>query len=148
MIAKLVDSKDASCRENALQVLSEIYRVLDEDIWRVVGQVPLKVKGLLEQRFKKQKGLGSSSSNLKATQKANTPRKRSPSSGHDPLTKSFNPGLKTQTPLTGGLKFNPKPDATPDSQQALTRSFRPSTATQQNLTRSFGNHSNVQGFNA
>ena len=59
-----MDSKDASVRENAMQVLSEIYKVVDEDIWRVVGQVPLKVKGLLEQRFKKVKGLGSSSSNL------------------------------------------------------------------------------------
>lgn len=47
-IAKLVDSKDASVRENALCVLAEIYKVVDEDIWRVVGQVPLKVKGLLE----------------------------------------------------------------------------------------------------
>lgn len=38
--------------------------MLDEDIWRVVGTVPLKVKGLLEQRFKKVKGLGSSNSRL------------------------------------------------------------------------------------
>ena len=48
IIAKLVDSKDAGVRENALAVLTEIYKVLDDDIWRVVGQVPLKVKGLLE----------------------------------------------------------------------------------------------------
>ena len=46
----MVDSKDASVRENAICVLSEIYKVVDEDIWRVVGQVPLKVKALLEQR--------------------------------------------------------------------------------------------------
>ena len=62
MIAKLVDSKDASVRENSICVLSEIYKVLDEDIWRVVGVVPLKVKGLLETRFKKVKGGGLTSS--------------------------------------------------------------------------------------
>jgi len=63
-IAKLVDAKDGSVRENALVVLSEIYKVLDEDIWRVVGTVPLKVKSLLESRFKKVKGLGASNNNL------------------------------------------------------------------------------------
>ena len=62
VIAKLVDSKDASVRENSICVLSEIYKVLDEDIWRVVGVVPLKVKGLLETRFKKVKGGGLASS--------------------------------------------------------------------------------------
>ena len=60
IIAKLVGSSDASVRENALCCLGEIYKVLDEDIWRVVGNVHLKVKGLLEQRFRKVKGLGSS----------------------------------------------------------------------------------------
>lgn len=60
-IGKLVDSKDSGVRENALCVLCEIYKVLDEEIWRVVGQVPLKVKGLMEQRFRKVKGLGASS---------------------------------------------------------------------------------------
>ena len=124
MIAKLVDSKDAAVRENALQVLSEIYKVLDEDIWRVVGQVPIKVKGLIEQRFKKVKGLGSSSSNMNKSisNKMTTPRankvsprgsKAASSSGQQELTKSFNPGLKnSQTPRTQGLKFGAKPDDT------------------------------------
>lgn len=55
-IAKLVDSKDPAVRENSIQCLAEIYKVLKEDIWRVVGQVPLKVKGLMEQRFRKING--------------------------------------------------------------------------------------------
>jgi hypothetical protein len=62
VIAKLVDSKDPNVRENSICVLSEIYKVLDEDIWRVMGAVPLKVKGLLETRFKKVKGGGLASS--------------------------------------------------------------------------------------
>ena len=62
LIAKLADSGDSGVREGSLQVLSEAYRVLDDDIWRVIGKVTEKVKGLLEGRFKKVKGLGSSSS--------------------------------------------------------------------------------------
>lgn len=126
VIAKLVDSKDSGVRENSICVLSAIYKQVDEDIWRVMGTVPLKVKGLLEARFKKVKGgLGASSSNLnlsaarsnKGGQESGagtTSRPRiSPRSGggKDALTKSFNPGLKTQTPRAtgggGGLKFNP-----------------------------------------
>jgi len=96
-------------------VLSEIYKVLDEDIWRVMGQVPLKVKGLLETRFKKVKGgLGSSTSasalgRSTATAKpAVSPKKVAQEA---PLTKSFNPGLKGVTPRNEGLKFNPNKGA-------------------------------------
>lgn len=126
IIAKLVDNKDPNVRENSIVCLSEIYKVLDEDIWRVVGTVPLKVKGLLEQRFRKVKGgLGASASNtnlptnLRKTESAavnkGTPKKVSPrGGGKDALTKSFNPGLKTQTPRTQGLKFA-RPDGAQDS---------------------------------
>ena len=61
-IAKLVDSKDATVRENAICTLAEIYKTVDDDIWRVMGTVPLKVKGLLETRFRKVKGLDQSAS--------------------------------------------------------------------------------------
>ena len=54
--AKLADNGDKGVREGALQVLGEVYKVLDEDIWRLVGTVTVKVKGLLEGRFKKVKG--------------------------------------------------------------------------------------------
>ena len=63
MIAKLADNSDTGVREGALTVLGEAYRVLDDDIWRVIGNVTVKVKGLLEQRFKKLKpGLNNSMS--------------------------------------------------------------------------------------
>jgi len=52
-VAKLADSGDKGVREGALQVLGEAYKHLDEDIWRVIGNVTVKVKGLLEGRFKK-----------------------------------------------------------------------------------------------
>lgn len=116
IIAKLVDSKDSAVRENAICVLAEIYKQVDEDIWRVMGNVPLKVKGLLETRFKKTKGLGASSNNLNMSAARSNKRGASPrgsgatskpniSTGQEALTKSFNPGLKTQTPRVG-LKFN------------------------------------------
>ncbi len=92
--------------------MAEIYKVLDEDIWRVVGQVPLKVKGLMEQRFRKVKG-GDKLAMSRGPNNTTTPKKVSPrrpaaaSSGQAELTKSFNPGLKnSQTPRNTGLKFN------------------------------------------
>ena len=123
IVAKLVDSKDASVRENAMCVLAQIYKVLDEDIWRVMGQVPLKVKGLLETRFRKVKGLGASNSksnlnssiprnNLNASRTTFGSKAAASPKGKDPLTKSFNPGLKTtQTPRATGLKFNNKQES-------------------------------------
>ena len=121
MIAKLVDSKDSAVRENSICVLSEIYKQVDEDIWRVMGTVPLKVKGLLETRFKKVKGgLNSSASNLNLSAKrhARVSPKRigGGSSGQEALTKSFNPGLKNSstTPRATGLKFN-NASAAPDA---------------------------------
>ena len=114
IIAKLVDSKDSSVRENSLAVLTEIYKVLDDDIWRVVGQVPLKVKGLLEQRFRKVKGLGASIPRNTPAAKA-SPRRggigkgssAAASSGQQELTRSFNPGLRKpdKTPSKTNLKF-------------------------------------------
>jgi len=61
-VAKLADSGDKGVREGALSVLAEAYKAIDEDIWRVVGNVTVKAKGLLEGRFRKIKGLGASSS--------------------------------------------------------------------------------------
>jgi len=55
-VAKLADSGDKGVREGALTVLGEAYKHFDEDIWRVIGNVTVKVKGLLEGRFKKVKG--------------------------------------------------------------------------------------------
>ena len=53
LIAKMADHADKHIRENALQAIGELFKVLGEDIWRIVGDVSVKVKGLLEARFKK-----------------------------------------------------------------------------------------------
>ncbi len=55
-VAKLADHSSKAIRENSLKLLGEAYKHLDENIWRVLGDVTPKVQGLLEQRFKKIKG--------------------------------------------------------------------------------------------
>lgn len=47
------DSSDKSVRENSLKVFAELYMYEKQDIWAKFGKdVPEKVKGLIEQRFK------------------------------------------------------------------------------------------------
>ena len=51
----MADSGDKGVREGALTFIGEIYKILDEQIWRLMGPVNIKVKGLLEGRFKQVK---------------------------------------------------------------------------------------------
>lgn len=47
------DNSDKGVRENSLKVLGEAYTLLGEDVWRMFPKdIPIKVKGLLEARFK------------------------------------------------------------------------------------------------
>lgn len=48
LVAKLADSPDKSIRENALKTMGEAYKHLDDDIWRILGDIPPKVQGLFE----------------------------------------------------------------------------------------------------
>jgi hypothetical protein len=52
LFVKQADASDKDVRESALKVFGEAYTILGEDIWRLLKDVPLKVKGLLESRFK------------------------------------------------------------------------------------------------
>ena len=54
----MADNNDKNIRENALKFMGEIYKILDDNIWRTIGDVTPKVQGLLESRFKKLKGTG------------------------------------------------------------------------------------------
>ena len=56
LIAKLADSPSKNVRESAVKALGEAFKLLDDNIWRVIGDVTPKVQGLLEARFKKIKG--------------------------------------------------------------------------------------------
>ncbi len=85
LIAKLADSPDKGVREGSLSVLAEVYKVMNEDIWRLVGQITVKVKGLLEGRFKQfnKGGLASSLSNtnilVRSINQAQSPAIKTPS---------------------------------------------------------------------
>jgi hypothetical protein len=47
------DNADKGVRENSLKVFGEAYTLLGEDVWRMFPKdIPIKVKGLLEARFK------------------------------------------------------------------------------------------------
>lgn len=48
LVAKMADNADKSIRENALKFMGEAYKILDDNIWRVIGDVTPKVQGLLE----------------------------------------------------------------------------------------------------
>jgi hypothetical protein len=48
LIAKLADSPDKNVRENSLKAMGEAYLHLDNDIWRLMGDIPPKVQGLFE----------------------------------------------------------------------------------------------------
>ena len=48
LLSKMADASDKSVRENAVSVLAEVYKLVDNDIWRIIGEVTPKVQGLLE----------------------------------------------------------------------------------------------------
>ena len=54
-MAKLVDHCDLGIRKGALQVMGAIYFIVEEDIWKKVGQVSQKAKDLMENMFKQVK---------------------------------------------------------------------------------------------
>lgn len=66
---EMADNRDKGVRENSLKVFGEAYMVLGEKIWTFLKDIPPKVKGLLEERFKavnkKSGGLGASINSAK-----------------------------------------------------------------------------------
>lgn len=43
LVAKMADNNDKNIRENALKFMGEIYKILDDNIWRAIGDVTPKV---------------------------------------------------------------------------------------------------------
>lgn len=43
LIAKMADNADKAIRENSLKAMSEVYKHLNDDIWRIIGEVTPKV---------------------------------------------------------------------------------------------------------
>ena len=51
-IVKYAGSTDKIVRNEAVQLILEIYKLTGDQIWTMVGDMPDNVKDLLEQRFK------------------------------------------------------------------------------------------------
>ena len=63
LFVAMADNSDKNVRENSLRVFAQAYSELGEQIWTLLKDIPIKVRGLLEQRFKqvtKKGGLGAS----------------------------------------------------------------------------------------
>ena len=43
LVAKMADNADKNVREYALRFMGEVYKVLDDNIWRAIGDVTPKV---------------------------------------------------------------------------------------------------------
>ena len=72
-IVKLVDHSDQGVRKGALKVLGQVYSIIEEDIWKMVGKVNSKVKDLMEKRFRQVKIL--KSSQKVSAEQSSAPRK-------------------------------------------------------------------------
>ena len=94
MFLEKANSPDKNVRENALRVFAETYKVLKEDIWRLLGKdINGKVKGLLEQRFKQvatTSGVGNSSRGGNPLQRSTGPGRGPNSSNQGSSRPNFN----------------------------------------------------------
>ena len=54
-IVKLVEHSDQGVKKGALKVLGQIYLLIGEDIWNILGKTNAKVTEILNKRFKEVK---------------------------------------------------------------------------------------------
>ena len=102
-IVKYVSSTDNNVRTAAVQSMGEIYRLTGDQLWPMVGQVPDKVKDLLEQRFKAVAGVSLSSAKRPPAKDANnskiaTPKNKSLATSFE-ASRSSTPLLTKEEPL-------------------------------------------------
>ena len=57
-ISKQVNSVDNNVRSAAVVTLGEVFKIVGEKIWNLIGDVPDKVRGILDQRFRSVKVKG------------------------------------------------------------------------------------------
>jgi hypothetical protein len=107
------DNSDKGVRENSLRVFGEAYTLLGEDVWRMFPKdIPIKVKGLLEARFKQVAkkaggaGLNKTGGNLNLSTNSAKPAGIKPMAPSDIKTKRQS---MAPAPIGGlGLRFNKK----------------------------------------
>lgn len=133
------NSGDKNVRENSLRVFAEVYKVLREDIWRLLGKdVNVKVKGLLEQRFKQVAAQGPSTNDSSIGPGNNNSSRGGPSAlgksngarGLNPTAKSGGASRGPQQDMnssmgrSGGLKFNSSKGMAPAAVDDITEKLK------------------------
>lgn len=133
-IAKLVDSNDKGVREASLTFIGEVYNTLEDGVWSVLKNVNVKVKGLLEARFKQVKK-GTNGSDMNRSINNAEPQRRSvvpPSiakqtSGgisNNSLNKSLNKSLVSKDGISATPRKGLVAPKTAQSSLALSKSIK------------------------
>jgi cytoskeleton-associated protein 5 len=106
-IAKFVNSADNNVRNAAVGAMAEIYKFTSEKIWQIIGDVPDKVKDMLEQRFKSVSGSKSIS------RPSTAPNKPEPSKVTTPrgakLKFTFEEDRKEKQDLSSSMRLDSNP---------------------------------------
>jgi cytoskeleton-associated protein 5 len=90
-IAKHASSTDNNVRTTAVQTMGEIYKLIGEKVWGMIGEIPDKVKDLFEQRFRAVSGTMLKRGSKDCISKITTPKNKS-------LGTSFD-GSRAATPV-------------------------------------------------
>lgn len=99
IIGKQIADRDTNVRTAALLTLGEAYKIVGEDVWKLVGPLPAKDKSLLEERLKRTTTGGSSSSSAPALGRASSIAR--PGSSFSPPTGAKSSAASSSSP-TGG----------------------------------------------
>lgn len=87
IITKQVASSDANVRNSAADTITEVYKVVGDKIWSVLGEVPDKIRGILDQRFKtvkvKNPELGKIAEVFKSQEPVKVPEKKVETAGKE-----------------------------------------------------------------
>lgn len=75
-ISKQVNSADNNVRAAAVNTIGEIFKVIGDKTWTLIGDLPDKAKGILEQRFKIKLQEGGKVDDAKKPEKKNTEAQR------------------------------------------------------------------------
>lgn len=118
-ISKHVNSADNNVRAAAVNTIAEIFKILGEKTWGLIGDLPEKAKGILEQRFKTKAQDKPEETKKNVSIKKSIDRKAEPrKSIEPPLSKAkpelpkfaedSKPSLSSTLKLAESKKFHPK----------------------------------------
>lgn len=96
VISKQVASSDANVRTSAAEAITEVYKLVGDKIWSVLGEVPDKIRGILDQRFRtvkvKNPELGKIAEGFKSQEPIRVQEKKTETIGKDSKIGKFELG--------------------------------------------------------